>query len=134
MRSISITDPFPHAMDILTFLDLLKFHTTIVNPSSLKPTIFLRGSLAKARIYQPFRQCYTYSDPFSIAGAQLGGGGRLRRAPPPAYRTLSKDMSLNRGVTHFTFGIKAMYYIFLPIINIPAPPPLKINQLRPLKA
>ena len=34
-------------------------------------------------------------------GAQLGWG-RWGRAPPPAFKTLAKDMSLNNGATHFT--------------------------------
>ena len=37
------------------------------------------------------------------AGAQLRG--RCRRAPPPAFHTLARDMSLNRGATHFTLGL-----------------------------
>ena len=49
-------------------------------------------------------------------------------APHPACHTLAKDMSLNRGATHFTrfytFYAKAMYYLILPITNIP----LKITQ------
>ena len=39
-----------------------------------------------------------------------------------AFHTLAKDISLNRGTTHFTL---------LPIMNIPARPPLKLTQLRP---
>ena len=38
-------------------------------------------------------------------GAQLGWG-RWGRAPPPAFHTLAKGMSLNRGLTHFTFGLR----------------------------
>ena len=62
--------------------------------------------------------------PKNCQGQNWGG------APPPAFHALVKDMSLNRGATHF----EAMYYLILPIINIPAPPsqnypvvPLKIT-------
>ena len=34
-------------------------------------------------------------------GAQLGGG-----VPPPAFPTLAKDMSLNRGAIHFTLRLR----------------------------
>ena len=49
----------------------------------------------------------------------LGGG-----APSPlAFHTLAKDISLNteRRNTFYTWT-KTMYYLILPIINIPAPP------------
>ena len=58
--------------------------------------------------------------------------GRKGHAPPPAYNTFAKDMSLNRGATHFALGLRVVYLI-RPIINIPAPrPPLKITQVAPL--
>ena len=47
----------------------------------------------------------------------------------PAFHTLAKDMSLTEGETHFTLF---MYYLILPIINIPPPPvaPLVVGRLR----
>ena len=59
-------------------------------------------------------------------GAQLWGGC-WGRAPSPAPHTLAKDMSLNRR-NRLNTWTKAMFYLILPIINIPA---LKISQLRP---
>ena len=70
------------------------------------------------------------------AEAYLGGGaggvsgrGRWGRAPPPpAFQTLAKDISLDRGATHFTLGLSPciissfLYHIYLR-------PPLKITQL-----
>ena len=50
-------------------------------------------------------------------GRGVNEGGRLGRAPRPAFYTLAKDMSLNRGATHFTLG--------------PRPPP-QIYPDRPL--
>ena len=58
------------------------------------------------------------------------GGEAQGGAPPPAFDTLAKNISRNRGATHFNTWAKAKYYLILPIINIPAPP-LEINQLRP---
>ena len=46
------------------------------------------------------------------------GGGRWR-PPPPAFQTLAKDMSLNRGATHFTLGLRPCFISFF--IYIPAP-------------
>ena len=45
------------------------------------------------------------------------GGGA-----PPAFYTLTKDMSLNRGATH---------YLVLPILNIPAVSHLKLPSCAP---
>ena len=50
----------------------------------------------------------------SFQGRNWGGDGG--RPPPPAFYTLAKDMSLNRGATHFTLGPR---------------PPLKFTQIRP---
>ena len=57
-------------------------------------------------------------------GARRGGGALSVRAPalPPAFHTLAKGIYLDRGATLFYTGTKAMHYLILPIINIPAPP------------
>ena len=34
----------------------------------------------------------------------------MRRAPPPAFHTLAKDISLNRGATHFTLELSHPSY------------------------
>ena len=39
-----------------------------------------------------------------------GGGGGLRARAPPAFHTLAKDMSLNRGATHFTHVLSHPIY------------------------
>ena len=61
----------------------------------------------------------------NFSGTQLGGR-RMGRAPPPAIHTLAKDMSLIRGATHFTFGLRPSF-----LLKIYLRPPLKITQLRP---
>ena len=40
-------------------------------------------------------------------GEDTGGQGRRGCTPPPAFHTLTMDMSLNRGVTHFTLGLRS---------------------------
>ena len=70
--------------------------------------------------------------PGKAAEVQLGGGA-LGRAPPPAFHALAKDMSLNKGATHFTLGLNhvllhASYYTYTR-----SPLSLKITQLRPCK-
>ena len=40
-------------------------------------------------------------------------GGVLGRAPPPAFHTLAKNMSLNRGPTHFTLELRPCIISFL---------------------
>ena len=40
---------------------------------------------------------------FSTRGATGGG------APPTAFHTLAKDMSLNRGATHFTLWLRTCF-------------------------
>ena len=57
--------------------------------------------------------------------------GRWGRAPPqPAFHTLAKDMSLNRGATHFTLGLRPCI-ISSFILHIYLRPNVKITQLRP---
>ena len=34
------------------------------------------------------------------------GGQALEARAPPAFYTLAKDVSVNRGITHFTFGLR----------------------------
>ena len=38
------------------------------------------------------------------AGAQRGGDGSAR--PPPAFHTVAKEMSKNRGATHLTLRLR----------------------------
>ena len=45
-------------------------------------------------------------------------GGRWGRVSSPEFHTLAKDISLNRGATHFILG----HVLSHPITNIPAPP------------
>ena len=44
-----------------------------------------------------------------VPAGQLGWG-HWGRAPPPAFHTLAKDMSLNRGATHFTLVLSHPSY------------------------
>ena len=53
-----------------------------------------------------------------VKGQVSETGGRWGRAPP-AFHTFAKDMYL---IEANTFYIKTMYYLFLPITNIPASP------------
>ena len=48
--------------------------------------------------------------------------GRWGAHLPPAFHTLAKDMSLDRGAIYILHLGKAMYYLILLILNIPAPP------------
>ena len=50
------------------------------------------------------------------------GEGALGARAPPAFHTLAMDMSVNRGATHLETWTKAMYYLIVPITNIPTPP------------
>ena len=45
--------------------------------------------------------------------------------------TLAKDMSLNRGATHFTLGLRPCFILSF-LLKIYLRPPLKFTQLRPL--
>ena len=61
--------------------------------------------------------------PQPIQGRDAGGALSVRApALPPAFHTLAKGIYLDRGATLFYTGTKAMHYLILPIINIPAPP------------
>ena len=69
--------------------------------------------------------CGAYSvhtQPTTPALEGITGWGGWGRAPPPAFHTLTKDMSKNRGKTHFTPGLSP-YIIssFLLQIGITAP-------------
>ena len=53
------------------------------------------------------------------------GGERWGRAPPPAIHTLSKEMSLNKGATHFTLGprpciITSLQIYLRPLSKLPS--------------
>ena len=61
---------------------------------------------------------------FSFIYLRNGGGA------PPAFHILANDMSLNRGATHFTPGLRPCIISILPNTNLAAPP-LKFTQLRP---
>ena len=68
------------------------------------------------------------------SGVQLGGRGRWGRAPPPAFHTLAKDISLN---TQFTSGLWPCIISSFLFTNIPALPsqiypvaPLNGSQIR----
>ena len=54
----------------------------------------------------------------------LLGGATGGRAPPPAFHTLAKDISLNGGATHFTLRLKPCISSSFLIINIPTTPSL----------
>ena len=68
---------------------------------------------------------YTYTR----QGRNLVGGGRRGYAPPPAFHNLAKDMSLDKGATHFTLGPRPciisffLFQIYLrPSQNYPGAP------------
>ena len=43
------------------------------------------------------------------------GGGRWGRVPPPVFHILVKDMSKNRGATHFTLGLRPCIISSFPL-------------------
>ena len=57
-------------------------------------------------------------------GATWEGGGRWGLVPPPEFHSLAKDMSLNRGATHFKLGLRPCFissillqiYLVAPLI------------------
>ena len=101
-----------------TFLLFLKYGFTIAN-------INLWSSIHDPR--------YCKKEPLRAhAGAQLvRGEGRYGRAPPPAFHTLTKDMSLNRGAEHFTLCLRPCIIPFFLLQMYLRRPPLNITQLRP---
>ena len=62
-------------------------------------------------------------------GAQLGWG----RAPPPAYHTLAKDMSLIRFATHFTLGLKPCIIPSYLYYKYTCAPPSQNYEVAPLE-
>ena len=56
---------------------------------------------------------------YFVQRRNCGGGAG---GAPPSFHTLAKDISLDRSVTLIALGLRPMYYLILPIINIPAPP------------
>ena len=65
------------------------------------------------------------------AGTQMGVGALWARRASPAFHTLAKDMSLNRGETHFTLGLRPCIISSFLLYKLYLRPPLKITQLRP---
>ena len=49
------------------------------------------------KMHQPANHLFT-----GATGVVGAGGAR----PPPTFHILTKDMSLNRGATHFTLGLR----------------------------
>ena len=65
-----------------------------------------------------------------IATRDATGVGGAGGAPPGAFHTLAKDMSINRGATHFTLDVRPC---IIPsfLLQIYLRPLLKIAHLRP---
>ena len=71
---------------------------------------------------------YVFFNVYSQIRARGATGWEGRRSLE--FHTLAKDMSLIRGATHFTLGLR-LCIIYSSLLEIYLRPPLKITQLRP---